>query len=54
MDKQEYKQEDINIRITKRLKKQYKGHCLALNVGMSKHIRQLIEQELKNANNKVI
>jgi len=44
MDSKEIKLEDINIRLSSTLKKQYKKYCLKNNLEMSKHIREFIEK----------
>lgn len=44
MDKRESKKEDLNVRLTKSLKEQYKTYCKKNDLDMSKHIRTLIEK----------
>jgi hypothetical protein len=51
MDKKENKKEDINIRLTTSLKKQYKIYCLKNSLDMSKHIRDFIEKTLQESEN---
>jgi len=48
MGKKINKEEDLNIRITKSLKEQYKRYCLESGIDMSKHIRDFIETAIKS------
>jgi hypothetical protein len=42
------KQDELKIRLTIELKKQYKSYCKKNKLDMSKHIREFIEKEIKN------
>jgi hypothetical protein len=46
MDKKENKTEDLNIRISLSLKKQYKKYCSNKKIKMSERTRFLIEKDL--------
>ena len=45
--KKNFKNEDINIRLTPELKQQYKLYCVNNKLDMSKHLREFIESIIK-------
>jgi antitoxin component of RelBE/YafQ-DinJ toxin-antitoxin module len=42
------KNEELKVRLTDDLKKQYKQYCIENGLDMSKHIREFIEKAVNN------